>query len=245
MPTSRPVRQHGFTLLELIVGVALFGLIAIALYGSLQMGLRVSEAGTARASSLQEMRLILGFLRRELESAVPVVSISEGKSDSIFEGEREWVRFAVDRPPLRGPGGFYVVRIENEQKDGKSVIAMRWKLMHPDLDDNDDAVNQRVIAEDASVSFEFFGRERSAESASWQDKWSSETQTPTLVRISVAGPDRNWPVIVAPLRVNTARVSRSGRNLDDDDEDESEGDDNATQSDGGAPVPPDGADNAQ
>ena len=42
-------RSAGFTLLELIIAIALVGLVAVALAGGIRLGARVWEAGDARA----------------------------------------------------------------------------------------------------------------------------------------------------------------------------------------------------
>ncbi|MEM7251182.1 MAG: prepilin-type N-terminal cleavage/methylation domain-containing protein [Pseudomonadota bacterium] len=213
---------RGFTLVEMLVGLALFSLVSVALYGSLQAGMRTSEAGTERADAMQELRIVSGFLRRELEDVFPLINVQKGKRGAVFEGEADWVKFAVDRPALRGPGGLYEVRIENTREDGKRVIAMSWNLLHPDLIDEEDAVQTRIIAEDLEATFSYFGRQKRTEDPEWHETWSSESETPMMVRVEFDSDVVDWPVLDAAVRVNTPKILRSGdidgEEEDDDDE---------------------------
>ena len=62
--------RHGFTLLELLVALALLTIIAAAVYGSYFTVIRGRDTATAGMESLRETSATLAQLRRELASAL-------------------------------------------------------------------------------------------------------------------------------------------------------------------------------
>lgn len=62
--------QRGFTLLELLIALALLGVLAGALYGTYFSLIQGRESATAGMESRRELRTTLDLLRRELNSAL-------------------------------------------------------------------------------------------------------------------------------------------------------------------------------
>lgn len=71
-PTTSPVRRFsGFTLLELLVAVAIFGVMAALAYGGLRGVLAAREETGAVAERLGDLQLAVSLMTRDLQQAVP------------------------------------------------------------------------------------------------------------------------------------------------------------------------------
>src|ERR1700674_5801628 len=65
-------REAGFTLVELLVALSLFSLLALVLFGSLRFGLRAWELGTAHADRVEDVMFAQNLLRRLVADAYPL-----------------------------------------------------------------------------------------------------------------------------------------------------------------------------
>lgn len=66
----RPAPPRGFTLLELLIALSIFALVAAMAYGGLNTILRTTEAIDARAHALRALQLAWLWLERDLEQYV-------------------------------------------------------------------------------------------------------------------------------------------------------------------------------
>ena len=65
-PPSVAAAQRGFTLLEVLVALTLFSLIAMMAYSGLRTGGRTWDANQDRILISEDIRIVQGFLRRYL-----------------------------------------------------------------------------------------------------------------------------------------------------------------------------------
>ena len=65
-------RSAGFTLIELVIALALMALIASLLFGSLSMAARTWDGGEAKAGDVSSMRQAQAFLREQIEAELPL-----------------------------------------------------------------------------------------------------------------------------------------------------------------------------
>ena len=65
---------RGFTLVELLVVLALLGLVSVALIGALRFGLRAWDTGERRVEQLNRVQAVQAFLRRRIQQATLVQS---------------------------------------------------------------------------------------------------------------------------------------------------------------------------
>ena len=64
-------RNRGFTLVELLIALALFALMSAVLFGSLRLAGRSTDAGDEKAQASSGMRLASEFLRTQLSAQHP------------------------------------------------------------------------------------------------------------------------------------------------------------------------------
>src|SRR5581483_3992694 len=87
----------GFSLLEMLIAMSLFGLVATLLFGGLHIGTRVMESGGRHSEQASRLSVAFEFLRGQLAQALPIERAGgeriEGKKPVEFEGNPDSVAF--------------------------------------------------------------------------------------------------------------------------------------------------------
>ena len=205
-----PTKEHGFTLLELLVGITVFSLIVVAVYAGLRLGTKSWEAGEAKTVTSNQIRLVDGFIRRQLTKAHPVLTRVRNSAWKLqFEGTEDGVRFITDMPLHLGLGGLYEVglTVAEDGEDRKMVFTRQ--LFHPDREGasvNDDIDDTVLIDDLVNAEFSYFGTQQENLRPKWHPTWGSVPRLPTLVRVRTTSQAvGEWPELIVRLRVNAPR----------------------------------------
>lgn len=201
------MKQRGFTLLEMIIGITLLGFILVLLYGGLRLGTRSWDAGEKVVEASSRQAVVTEFLRKQLGSIYPLRwKPDEGQQEVLaFAGEPRSLRFAGYMPARLGTGGVHLLALE-EEKDGEvSALRLRWRLPDPELKDFEfpDEDNQaRLIKDIESIEFAYFGAESQEAEPAWHDAWHNETQLPVLIRVRVKPREGEpWPDVLVDVKL--------------------------------------------
>ena len=202
------LRAGGFTLIELMVALALFAIIPSILFGSLRLAGRSADAGEEKAQASSGMRLASDYLREQLASQHPQRMRKMLEFPILFGGTGEELRFAATLPGRVGVGGMWYYKLSLANAPGKQQTALVLSRVMPDLDGlslpgfND--AERSVLADDIkSLKVEYLGRDRGValdQAPTWRNTWEDTQLLPVLVRIEVV-PVRGdpWPpILVAP-----------------------------------------------
>lgn len=202
------LRQKGFTLVELLIGMVLLGLIFTLLFGGLRLGSRSWDGGAERAEASAQLRAVQGFLRRKLGQALPLTWQTGAGTRLAFEGTPETLKFAAPLSAHAGGGGLYLLGLALEQGEtGQRLILKRAPADHEAADFSAlEQGEQSVLAEQVkSMAVAYFGAASAGEAPEWQDRWEDTQRLPLLVRIRVElDGGRIWPDFVAPIVVDKA-----------------------------------------
>lgn len=195
-------REAGLTLIELLVGLAVLGLIAAVLAGALRTGIAGSEAIERRVERLNELRLGQAFIRRHMSQARPVKWADGRRARVAFDGDADGVSFVSVMPSWPSAGGLYLVRLA--LVGDRLVLVRRITAGESPGFDFDRHAERWVLASGvASLRFAYFGAETRREPPQWHDRWRERAELPLLVRLDVAYADPGggrWPTLmVAPM----------------------------------------------
>lgn len=190
----------GFTLVELLIAIALFGLILTGLYSGLRMATRASDAGEAHATDSDELRAVMGFLRFELGQVYPLVFSDEDDQQVIFEGEPDRLMFVARLPQHRGVEGAYLISLVADQ----DRLVLRYRLTKPDrayLFESGDVGKEVVLVPGVeNVGFSYYGKR--GRSARFYSRWDDPERLPKLLRMRIRPKGRgvHWPDLIVPIR---------------------------------------------
>ena len=173
-------RNSGLTQFELMVSLAIMGMISVFLAGALQHNLQILE----RARLISDGTAVL-FARRSLRGWIEDIptSLAGVPVNELFEGNADTLRFHT----LVSDGSFWsgalaeftvAVMTENKQK----TLVATGTGRHPIDDVRHEA--RWVIADSVdSVSIRYFGRTASTQSRGWRNTWTDDKNLPELVKI--------------------------------------------------------------
>jgi general secretion pathway protein J len=192
----------GFSLLEVLISLALLALIMAAMPGVLQLARRAWQSSEAidRAGSQQ---IAMRFLRDRIAQAMPLTSkVTDGSAPVLFEGTVGRVMFVA--PSIEGPPGtglFVFDLSSTASTGGLTAVVLRWRPYRPALGNDDDAAitGERVVLEDvASFGLRYFGRTVANGERGWSGSWPRSNVLPELVELRLVSRDR---LIANPLPI--------------------------------------------
>jgi len=181
----------GFTLVEVVIAMALLAMIMAMLYSGLTFALRSWDAGDANGRRVADRRLGENFLRREMTELFPMRWKDATAVKFAFEGEPDRLRFVSARPAGIQQGGLSLVGLE--VSDAQGVARTRNLLMRRAMPDDeavsfaplDKAEPVLLIANVESIQLFYFGAEGDFAEARWSDSWPHKAHMPLLVKLRV------------------------------------------------------------
>ena len=82
------MRKRGFTLIEVLVSVAILSILGTSLIVILRGGVKTWRRGEARRESFEVAQVVLGQLREDLESTTVETKVPPGASTNFHGGVR-------------------------------------------------------------------------------------------------------------------------------------------------------------
>ena len=192
-------RERGFTLIELVVAMALLGTMMLLLYSGLSFSVRSWDAGDVNGRRTADRRIGENFLRRELSELFPMRWKEPNVVKFAFEGEKDHLRFVSSRPAGLAQGGLSLVSLEVQDEGGasrKRNLVMRRAM--PDEEQTsfaplDKAEPVVMIAGVQGVTFEYYGAENDFTPPKWSDTWTRPNRVPEAIRLHIVGEDGPFP----------------------------------------------------
>ena len=206
-------RERGFTLLEVVVAIALFALLMTLVYNVLGTSVRAFEAGQTRTDSSESRRVINEFLRGSLSGAFPLAVARNRDWVLLFEGGEGRLRYVTDLAGHVGIGGMHEIILELERQDEHDALMMRWRpLVFDKAGEVSGEFDSRVLLDRVNdFQLRFFGSEEEDLAPAWREAWIAGTQMPLLVELAVTdGEGRAWPALKVRPRVNSIRYQGAG-----------------------------------
>lgn len=227
-PPWRPGRGSGFTLVELLIALAMVGLITLLLFSALRIGSRAWDAVELVAERNGALRLARDFLQGALRQARATTVVFEGTPVSVFSGDAERLEFVTPLAGQLGVPGLYILRLTLEDSGGGiDLILTRW-LIHPevleggdenpaweplreppgspsvtgstDLDRVAGAYGRTLLLESLDdFAIEYFGTPEGEDEPLWLEHWLEQDGLPALVRIRMRALGQSAPDLIVAL----------------------------------------------
>jgi general secretion pathway protein J len=184
-------KSRGFTLLELVVALALLGITTVLLFNGLRLAARSAHAVEMRTRAALDAHLAGLFLRRQVETAQALE----------FSGERDGLRFVAPLPAHLSPGGMYLFTVGLAQEAGGKQLVLRYELYQAGAWERFGAAQpaSTILARQLEdVQFGYLEPAQGAGPATWASRWAEKDRLPQLVRLRLSAGARTQELVMAP-----------------------------------------------
>jgi type II secretion system protein J len=180
---------RAFTLIEIMVSVALLAIVVGAIYSTYASIIKASKVGLDAAVASQRERTAMRVIEDALASAQLFVANPNHYSFSGENGSEAWLAFTARLPqafPRSGKFGDYDVRkvrfsLENGGGHNQKQLVLRQCPILWDMDE-DERFHPVVLADDVKkIEFDFWD----VTSGDWVDDWLLTNQLPKMVRVTL------------------------------------------------------------
>lgn len=188
---------RGFTLLELLISLTVFGMVAVIVYATLSFCARAVERGETRSTENQRARAALSLISRQLKSAYPLSLQADGETFVYFFGEPNGLSFISSAGRPEAGGLEKVTYFLRENREGKRGLWVRTSAptLPADLVNNREGnlrQEAEVLPDVESILWEYLGQPQGSADGQqqnreqWTNQWDGkqERRLPTVVRIS-------------------------------------------------------------
>lgn len=205
------MRRNGFTLVEMLVSLAVLSLVATMLLGGLQGVGAFVQRSDVRQAGFEEVASAHRLLRGRIEQLRPVVR--QDSSIPQVDAQGDGGSFTFIAPPLdrAAPDALWRYRII---ATAAGDLILYWANSLDDRYDFEAGMAGwqpiTLLKSVGAVAIDYMGEDLGGRSGRrWHASWAGRPQPPDLVRVRVtfrAGDRRSWPDLIVRPRatVNTA-----------------------------------------
>lgn len=198
MKRRAPTSSRGFTLLELLIGLAVTALVVGLVFSGFGMIGRSEERNQAWIDRAERMLLVSQWLGRKFDGLRPLTRIENGKLSYFFSGTEAGALWIAPLPERGEGGGLHVLRLGPLRHPGGavdlSVEALPFGGANMSLDWNT-AIRQTLLTNVRSLRWSY-----QDPSGQWVNEWGrNRAGYPARVRIQIGDDRGDWPPLVFAL----------------------------------------------
>ena len=199
-PSSRDSRVRGFTLVEVLVAMALLSLVMLVLGSSIRSMGASADRIDARTAGMDQMRVATGFLR-EIVGRVARQSMEPPAPGLLFAGGADGMSWIGVMPARFGPAGRHFFHLGSERlSDGSSGLVLRfvpWRWEQKTMPDWSQADSRVLVRDVGGVAFSYQG---DGVGQGWFAAWpAEEKKLPPRLRLQLSAAGSEWPPIVLAM----------------------------------------------
>jgi general secretion pathway protein J len=193
--------SSGFTLIELVVALAVLALASLLVVEALRFGLRTWDSVSDRLARAGAVSIAQEVLRDRMTQMYPG---APGPSGPV-QGQAGEVSFTAPGPHALA-GRYLRFRIYLDRMAGGGALTLAWQPTDPrSSSDGLPAAGEEVLLQGVDqVAFDYFARAGS-DHGSWTSSWTNPAKLPLLVRLRLhfsKGGEADWPDLVVRPRID-------------------------------------------
>lgn len=192
---GRAAAKKGFTLLELMVSVALLAVIITVISGAVRLSCRSVDLGERKIESLQRQRMSLAIIDAQVQSGFPLPREDHGVKVLDFEGKRDMLRFASNYSIWDGERGFVQVTYRVVQTDkGKRVLYASENTVGVE-----NRKETKLLEGFDEIYFAYFFMDPATHEPTWTDLWTDDRAMPQRIAVNMTRGGTKYSLII-PIR---------------------------------------------
>ena len=185
MTIAKPSGQHclnsrGFTLVEVMVSLAIMTMILAIAYSGLSVALNAWDRGGDAIDDLDRRFVVERLLRRQLAMAYPMEFTINGEKRILFRGSSGRVEFIADYSLAAGAGAFQKI---DYAVDGGRFLYGETPLFGYEPAETE-SLPATVLAGFKEISFSFLGQDQQGNPL-WIEEWELGMGVPAAIRVRI------------------------------------------------------------
>jgi prepilin-type N-terminal cleavage/methylation domain-containing protein len=198
-----PIQPRAFTLLEIMLAVAILGMMSLAIFRFVQSNMTALRLSSDTAAADAKYDGLRDLLTAEWQSLSPLRAKMMGEPFKLNDRERDVIKWNCSAGPglltRYAPGDFTVtlrLQPESEKSDRLDLGLLRKPKDDSDIGEGHETWVP-LIKNVSSFQISYFNPAMNV----WVDRWSNTSQLPSLVKVSVGRTDSpvSWEAVI-PLR---------------------------------------------
>lgn len=185
---SRNFKRRAFTLIEVMVAIAILGMVVAAIYATWRAILGATKASQTAAAEVQRSRVALRCLEESLTFTSMFVANSRYYWFDAQNGSDAYLSFVAQLPkdfPRSGRfEGFPLRRLEFSMRQGSEggrELVLRQSLIMREFDEDERNFPLVLMKNVKRFEMEFWDLRK----GDWKDEWTETNQLPKLIRIAI------------------------------------------------------------
>ncbi len=212
-PTATVSRSPGFTLVEVLLAMALMSMLLALAYGGLRASTHATDRGQEILEESGRIRMAHQFVRKQLNQMIPLVFMQseDQQQRTVFEGSANKIRFVAPMPGYLGFGGPQVQELTFRRgKDGLELVISHALLQG--FEEGKLYERPPIVLLDRidQGEFQFLAPGENDELPAWSSVWENPETLPLEVSLQIDFDEEvyvRWPLLTAAVRVD-ARALR-------------------------------------
>jgi prepilin-type N-terminal cleavage/methylation domain-containing protein len=198
-------KTGGFTLLELMISIALLAVVAVIVGAGMRLGYRTVHKGEKKADDLQRLRVSLTIINSQIQSSVPLTYEEDAEKRYYFEGSGESLKLATNYSIWGGQKGYVIVEyhVQTDEKGMKTLYARENTV------GVEGQRETKLLQGFKTIDFEYFSKDITEEEGSWVKEWTDTTAMPPKIKLHIALGDKEDTLII-PIRAVNPNVLPGG-----------------------------------
>lgn len=197
--------RNGFTLLELIISIALIGIIVLIIVGVMRLAAQSTESGEKKTEYLERMRTSFSIIDSQIQSYTPLTYEEDAVKKYYFKGEPQSMQFSTNISLWGGEKGYVIVTYTVKTGDnGKQVLYASENVVGME-----GSRETKLLDAFERIYFEYFFKDPTEEKGSWIERWTVTTGIPEKVRLHFVNGTQDLSLII-PFRVQKSMPPLSG-----------------------------------
>lgn len=196
------IRAGGFTLIEVLIALGLFGIVVSLMLGGFRFANRAWDATEASGRRTLELQVVNRVFNNMLGRAFPMTIGDTDDPAYAFEGGPRRLRFTAFLPPYPARGGLYTVELSLRRGDRGERLIMRRAPFEGDAAFRNGPGGEEILLLESGRRLAFSYYDASGEPGFWRDYWRQGGQYPRLVKLAFGAAEPYWPDIVTPIRID-------------------------------------------
>jgi general secretion pathway protein J len=199
-------KESGFTLLELMISIAIVGIMVFILMAVLRLGFRSVEAGEKKIESLGRLKASLNLIDAQIQSEIPLTFDEDGEKKYYFKGQSASLEFSTNFSIWDGETGYVVVSykvIDGDQ--GKRTL-----LASENGVGREDRKEIKLLEFFDEMSFEYYYQDPTEAEGQWINEWTEAGFLPKKVRLHLIK-DRKDLSLIIPLNTEGVLAEKALR----------------------------------